>query len=129
MYYRLTSSSPRWPGMSRFSCSVRIRAYSAPIALYAALLLGTGPHMPIMIVWLSGTSNFIHYCPLIQHTSHNTQHHRTVTFTHEHGKRSILSISPHMRALQDDIYRKLMLSTSILRPASMIAGEYCVELC
>ena len=47
----VSSSRRRWPGMYRFSCKRTYpRLQRVYCAIFAVLLLGTGPHMPRMIV-------------------------------------------------------------------------------
>ena len=90
-----TCSSPRWPGMYLFCVSVRIRAYSARIALFAVLLLGMGPNMSSMIVLCQEKAILF-----ITAASDSTQHSITAPYTvHEHDKRSMLSTSLHVCAL------------------------------
>ena len=54
----------------------------------------------------------------------STQHSITAPHTvHEHDKQSMLSISPHVRALRDNVSRQVLLGMSTVRPASVLAGE------
>ena len=81
--------------MYLFCVSVRIRAYSAPIALFAVILLRTGPTMSSMIVLCQEQAILF-----IAAASDSTQHSITAPYTvHKHDKRSMPSISLHVCAL------------------------------